>query len=73
MAAVLCAVEDGAEMIQQHDLSKLINRLSTQKLREILLSVADQRAVKYKLQLLAENDPQTVLKQRLIKSSESIL
>ena len=65
MAAVLYAVEDGAEMIQQHDLSKLINRLSTQKLREILLSVADQRAVKYKLQLLAENDPQTVLKQRL--------
>ena len=65
MAAVLYAVEEGAEMIQQHDLSKLINRLSTQKLREILLSVADQRAVKYKLQLLAENDPQTVLKQRL--------
>ena len=65
MAAVLYAVEEGAEMIQQHDLSKLINRLSTQKLREILLSVSDQRAVKYKLQLLAENDPQTVLKQRL--------
>ena len=65
MAAVLYAVEEGAEMIQQHDLSKLINRLSTQKLREILLSVADQRAVKYKLQLLGENDPQTVLKQRL--------
>lgn len=65
MAAVLYAVEEGAEMIQQHDLSKLINHLSTQKLREILLSVADQRAVKYKLQLLAENDPQTVLKQRL--------
>ena len=72
MAAVLYAVEEGAEMIQQHDLSKLINRLSTQKLREILLSVADQRAVKYKLQLLAENDPQTVLKQRLIIRKYSI-